>query len=352
MKKIAIFQSDFNVGGIQKALLNILRDIDYSKNIVDVYVFDEGSFFDMPENENLHFIKCRPYPYWFRFVYFDILRRSAPKPDYACRQYDIAIDFNSYRNECSVAAACCPAKKRVMWIHNDMRVKLDNEPKYRILWHFFKGKFKYFDEFCAVSPGIIDGFRSVTGIKDKPITAISNHINTAEIFEKAKAEIDFKTNPACYNLCTMGRLCHQKGYDILLNYMARVHAARPDMRLYMLGDGPDREKLKAQIKNLGLGDVVTMLGSQQNPFPYLDQMDGFVLTSRYEGQGLVIWEAKTLGLELFISENLEKYNPGIKGYSDIPAALIGAQRKEKKRDDLAEYNAEINRRLDKVLETK
>jgi glycosyltransferase involved in cell wall biosynthesis len=147
----------------------------------------------------------------------------------------------------------------------------------------------------------------------------------------------------------MGRLCHQKGYDILLDYFAKVHARRPDMRLYMLGDGPDREKLTEQMKRLGLEGVVTMLGNQPNPFPYLDKMDGFVLTSRYEGQGIVIWEAKTLGLELFISKNLEQYNPGITGREDIVEALCSARRREKVYDDLREYNENISRSLKTVL---
>lgn len=348
MKKIAIFQSDFRVGGIQKALINILNGFDYTECAVDVYYFDEGHFFDLPQHENLRFIPCRPYPYWYRLVRFGLLRRFARVP-VEDTDYDVAVDFNSYRNECSVGALTVKAKKRVMWIHNDMEIKLKNEPKYRILWHFFKGKFKYFDEFAAVSPGIIPGFRRATGINDKPITAIPNHIDTAEIFEKAKRPIDLDVDPGCYNLCTMGRLCHQKGYDILLGYMAEVHKKRPDIRLYMLGDGPDREKLTEQMHALGLDETVTMLGNQANPFPYLDKMDGFVLTSRYEGQGIVIWEAKTLGLELFISKNLEAYNPGISGYDDIPAALIGAHRREKHYDDLSEYNAAITASLNKVL---
>ena len=48
MKQIAIFQSDLRVGGIQKALINILREIDYTRCQVDLYLYDEGSFFDMP----------------------------------------------------------------------------------------------------------------------------------------------------------------------------------------------------------------------------------------------------------------------------------------------------------------
>ena len=348
MKKIAIFQSDFKVGGIQKALVNILNDIDYTRCEVDVYVFDYTVFFEMPKHENLNIIFRRPYPFLNRLVYFELLRRLARRP-VTDREYDVAIDFNSYRNECAIGALTVKAKKRVMWIHNDVEIKRRSEPKYRVLWHFFKAKLKYFDEFAAVSPGIIDGFRRVSGVYDKKITAIPNHIDTAEIFTKAAEPVDFTVDPACYNLCTMGRICHQKGFDILMGYMAKVRAARPDVRLYLLGDGPDRDKLTAQIAELGLTETVTLLGNQTNPFPYLDKMDGFVLTSRYEGQGLVIWEAKTLGLEIFITDNLEKYNPGITGCRDIVPALIAATRKEKVRDDLRAYNAGISERLNEVL---
>ncbi len=93
----------------------------------------------------------------------------------------------------------------------------------------------------------------------------------------------------------------------------------------MIGDGPDRAALEKQIAALDLSGHVTLLGNQPNPFPYMDKMDGFVLTSRYEGQGMVIWEAKALGLPLYISKNLEAYNPGITGCSDMVQALIHAQ---------------------------
>jgi len=349
MRKIAIFQRNFKVGGIQKALLNILNDIDYTRCEVDVFVYDNSVFFDMPENENLHYHYEKPYPFLSRLVYFNLLRTVARKPR-TDKEYDIAIDFDSYCPECAVGAISVKAKKRIMWIHNDVEIKQRNEFKYRVLWHFFKAKMHYYDEFAAVSPGIIDGFRRVSGIYDKRITAIPNHINTDEIFEKARASVDFAVDPGQYNLCTMGRICHQKGFDILMNHMVKVHTARPDIHLYLLGDGPDRDKLTAQIAALNLQDTVTLLGNQANPFPYVDQMDGFVLTSRYEGQGLVIWEAKTLGLEIFITDNLEKYNPGISGYRNIVSALCAAQRKEKVYDDLHRYNADIAESLREVLE--
>ena len=108
--------------------------------------------------------------------------------------------------------------------------------------------------------------------------------------------------------------------------------------------------MEGQIRELGLEGFVTLLGNQTNPFCYMDKMDGFVLTSRYEGQGMVIWEAKALGLPLYISKNLEPYNPGVTGCGDMVQALLAAQKPaEKVYDDLSDYNAEITRRADAVL---
>lgn len=349
MKRIAVFQSDLRVGGIQKALVNILSGIDYERCIVDLYLFEHDKFFQFKEHPNLRVQHLKPYPYINRLIYFRLLRKIAKVPGKG-RVYDIAVDFNSYRNECAVGALGVTAKKRIMWIHNDIEIKLKNELRYKVLWHFFRKKLPLYDEFCAVSPGIIDGFRRASGITDKPVTPIANFLDTGEIFKKAEEPVGFTVDPAHYNLCTMGRICHQKGFDILMEYIARAVPRRPDLRVWLLGDGPDRDKLTAQIERLGLSGVVTLLGNQSNPFPYLRQMDGFALTSRYEGQGIVIWEAKALGLELFVAKNLEQYNPGIRGVEDVTQALVSAQRREKVRDSLTEYNGRIRQTLFGVLE--
>ncbi len=351
MKRIAIFQSDLRVGGIQKALINILNEIDYRRCQVDLYLYDEGSFFDMPAHEHLRVIHLRPhFAAWDRLVYFNLLF-ALSRDVTGGREYDAAVDFNSYQNECAVGVLKSRARKKIMWIHNDMEIKLKNEPKYRILWHFFKGKLSRYDAFAAVSPGIVEGFRRVSGLGDVSITPIPNHIDTAEIFRKKDLPVDFAPDPALLNLCSVGRICHQKGYDLLMGELAKVKAARQDFHFYLIGDGPDRGALESQIRALGLETYVTLLGNQPNPFCYLDKLDGFVLTSRYEGQGMAIWEAKALGLPLYISKNLEPYNPGIPGWADVAEALIRAEKpREKRYDDLASYNAAISRSLRELLD--
>ena len=350
MKQIAIFQSDLRVGGIQKALVNILNGLDYSKCEVDLYLYDRECFFDMPSHENLHIRYCSPMPAWNRLLRFGLVLATA-RDVTGGKRYDVAVDFNSYRNECAVGAIKARAVKRVMWIHNDVEVKLANEPKYRILWSCFKKKFDRYDAFAAVSPGITEGFRRAAGVPDKPIAAIPNHIDTAEIFRKAGAAIDFTVDPKKLNLCSVGSICHQKGYDLLMEYLAQVRRAGKPFHFYLIGDGPDRKALENQIQRLGLAGEVTLLGNQPNPFPYMDRMDGFVLTSRYEGQGMVIWEAKALGLPLYISKNLEAYNPGIEGCADIAQALLRAERPgEKVYDGLSAYNGAISDGIRALLE--
>ncbi len=351
MKKIAIFQSDLRVGGSQKSLVNILSEMDYSRCCVDLYLYNDECFFDMPHDGNLRIFYQQPFlGSLSRLLYFRMAYLLSPDVTQG-REYDVAVDFNSYQNDCAVGALKAHAKKRVMWIHNDVEIKLRNEPKYRVLWHFFKGKLSRYDEFVAVSPGIVDGFRRVTGIYDRPITPIPNHIDTGEIFRKKDLPVDFAVDPAKLNLCTVGRICHQKGFDLLMGYLAQVKQHRQDIHLYLIGDGPDRPALESQIRSLGLTQDVTLLGNQANPFCYMNKMDGFVLTSRYEGQGMVIWEARALGLPLYLSKNLEAYDPGVSGYDDMVQALCEAQKpREKVCDDLAGYNSAISASLRRVLE--
>lgn len=350
-KKIAVFQKELWVGGIQRSLINLLTRLDQEKYQVDLFLFDTKIFYEtaFPANVTVRFLK--PFPYFYRLLYFSIVRRFAKKLDLDDeKQYDVAIDYSSYQHECAVGALSVRARKRVMWVHNDVEQVRKNEPKYRALWHFFKSKLRCYDQFAAVSDGAAEAFRRVSGLEDKPVAVIPNYIDTGEIYRKAEEPIDFEVAADCCNLCSVGRLCHQKGFDLLLRDFAEAVRQRPDLRLYIIGDGEDRKKLERLIERLGIAETAKILGYQPNPFPYMRKMDGFVLTSRYEGQGMVLWEAKALGLPVLIPKRLEKYNDGIAGTDDIAGAMRAAVKTEKKPDPLDWYNQTIGERIEALLQ--
>lgn len=346
MKKIAIFQSELSVGGIQKSLVNLLHSIDYDKFHVDLYLSRQEKFWNVSFPEKLNIFYLKPTPRIFSFLPFDI-SKALLRYDYAPGiEYDLAIDFNSYQVSCAVGAVTVPAKHRVMWIHNDVRIKYSNEWKYRVLWFFFKGKFKYYDEFIPVSAALAEPFAALSGQRDKKYTVIENLINVAEIREKMLYEpTDLVLDKSCMNFVALGRLCHQKGYDIMLEQFEKACRARDDLRLYIIGDGPDQAALQQQIISSGLEKKAFLLGRKENPYCYMNRMDAFISTSRYEGQPLNIMEAMVVGLPLYCSKNLESYTEGLAGREDMVQALVDARKEEKCPDSLEKYN---NRILDNI----
>lgn len=343
MKKIAIFQSELGVGGIQKSLVNLLRTIDYDRVQVDLYLSRDERFWQIEFPEKLNIYYLRPTPRICSFIPFDAAKRVL-KYDFAPDvEYDLAIDFNSYQCSCAVGALTVPAKYRVMWIHNDVQIKLENEWKYRVLWHYFKGKFKYYDEFVPVSQALWMPFVHMSGVDERhKHTVIQNVINVDEIHEKMLAiPPDVKVDDNAFNLVALGKLCHQKGYDLMLDAFSKAARVRDDLRLYIIGAGPDEMQLKQQCEHLKLADRVFFLGNKSNPYCYMRLMDAFISTSRYEGQPLNIMEAMAVGLPLYCTKNLESYTEGLAGYDDITEALINAKKQPKRPDNLIEYNQKI-----------
>lgn len=339
MKRIAFFQTDLNYGGIQKSLINVLNSMDYKNNSADLYLVNKDNVFDnvIPKSVNVHYIKkCN---YLTRLIPFKIFLKF-----YKCnidKEYDIAIDFNGYSNEVSSAVIKTKALKKIIWTHNDYLNKQKGEIKFKILFNLSKSKFNYFDEIVYVSEGVKESFNKLIDTSEKEEKMIPNMINTDEIFSKKDEDNNIEVDPNVINLCSVGRLVYQKNFASLINKFNEVIAKNNKFHLYIIGDGKLRSSLERQVNNLRLNDYITFLGYQKNPFSIINKMDAFVLNSHYEGQGMVILEAASLGLDVIIPKTLEKYIEGIKGYDDIVEPILNLKKHEHKLDDLKEYNMSI-----------
>lgn len=92
-----------------------------------------------------------------------------------------------------------------------------------------------------------------------------------------------------------GMLAHWKGFEELIDAFALLRDRGRDVRLLILGEGPDRAKLEAQVARLGLGDRVRLPGHTLNPLRYFARADVFALSSRVEGMPNVLVEAMMCG---------------------------------------------------------
>jgi len=97
-------------------------------------------------------------------------------------------------------------------------------------------------------------------------------------------------------LVAVGRLIPAKGFDLLLQAFAQVAGGRPEWMLTILGEGPERQRLEVQVKDLGLSRRVSMPGRVSNPLDHLVGGQAFALSSRYEGFPNALLEAMACGL--------------------------------------------------------
>lgn len=101
-------------------------------------------------------------------------------------------------------------------------------------------------------------------------------------------------------LVSMGRLAMEKNWPVLLKSMQKVRQQHPDMRLVIIGGGPEKDALEKLAAELGIAERVTFTGEVPfNDVPaYLKAADVFVFASVTETQGLVTMEAMAAGLPI------------------------------------------------------
>src|SRR5262249_32667931 len=99
-----------------------------------------------------------------------------------------------------------------------------------------------------------------------------------------------------HKIVAMGRLSPEKGFDLLLQAFVPCTKAHPDWTLEIVGEGSERDRLKASADELGIADKVSLAGAVKDPERVLRGADLFVLSSRYEGFPMALLEAMTCGL--------------------------------------------------------
>lgn len=127
------------------------------------------------------------------------------------------------------------------------------------------------------------------------VTSMPNPVDADRIEGRAAVGLDPMPTLGSPQLVSVGRLGYQKGYDLLLAAFARLRADLPDARLWLVGEGPDREALEAQATDLGIRSAVDLVGFVDNPAPYVAAADLYVCSSRYEGFSNALAEALALG---------------------------------------------------------
>jgi glycosyltransferase involved in cell wall biosynthesis len=145
------------------------------------------------------------------------------------------------------------------------------------------------DAIVTVSDGLRWQVMQTWGVDERKVRVIHNPIDIATVQRSADVAPAHRWLGVEHELAVAaGRLTAQKDYPTLLRAFTKVHRERPNARLLL-------NELQAQITSLGLVDTVELTGLCANPFAFFARARCFVLSSRFEGFGMVIVEAMAAG---------------------------------------------------------
>lgn len=327
MKKILFVINSLGLGGAEKSLTSLLSTLDFSKYSVDLLMFrQEGMFLELlpkevnildvpaflrsnnslsvqlrtPEflaarirasialkknnkTKQLHPAQC----YWKQtHKYFESLKK----------RYDVAIAWGQ-GNPTHYVAEKVNADKRIAVINVNYEGAGHNKDFDLPFYQKYQNILTVSDDLEKMTYAVFPS------LKDRISTLYD--ITNAELIQKlAQEDVPFPKKAEQLYLVTVGRLAHQKGYDLAVDAAKVLKEKGIDFRWFFVGEGVARADIESKISVFNLGEQIFLTGAKDNPYTYINYSDIYVQTSRFEGYCLTLSEARILNKPI-VSTNFD-----------------------------------------------
>ena len=337
-KNVLIFAGALLNNGITSALVNLLENVDLDRynyfltfkqwdwNITQNY---ESIFKRIPDGIELLPIRFHLTPTLNEKVEYNkffasqenmelgenlkkLFKRSYDR-QFENIKFDAVIDFDGYNHDESLVFEQSNSNNAI-WVHSDMiqESKMRKNQNLNILHEVYSN----YDNVVVVSDGLKNPTSQISGRSDN-ITTVHNIINFKRIQENADREFALDEESEIYpegDICeilkgdgpkfiTIGRFSPEKGHERLIRAFDEFCNEYSDAHLFIIGGhGVLYEDTIALVNSIEHTDNVTLIKGISNPMPVLKECDLFIFPSFYEGWGIVILEADTLGVPVIATD--------------------------------------------------
>ncbi len=323
MKKILFSAYSLDVGGIETALVTLLKYLVKDYDITLVLEKKQGMFLeDLPKE--IKIITYTPSSIKFNFVRkaISFIKQFIFKLKYK-NKYDFSANFATYSMPASFVARTA-SQNNAIWIHNNYMNFYDNNiGQYRKFFKTLKiqnfKKIVFVSEldkkvFIAQFPELIKNTLVCNNlINYERIQKLSNEKipdeDLEKIFGKGYKNItkeDKKVLNSSNSLAknkipifiNVGRHDEkQKKISRIIEATEKLNKQGFDFKVLLIGKGTNTKDYQNLIKEKNLNNII-MLGAKKNPYPYFKLSDCFILSSQFEGYPVVFVEAQILGLPI------------------------------------------------------
>lgn len=330
-ENVLIYAGNLAKNGITSSLYNLLNSIDLNKR--NYFITYYRSSVNTPEKtlsipNNISFLPIAADPYFTfleKIMYIKLLRSKSKKYNLSAilkRMYDREIkkqfwnvkfqhvlQFDGYTKHAILMFSILNANRSI-WVHSDMVFEI--ETKHNATYAILNYAYNIYNNVALVSEDIKESAYKIAN-EGKNLKIVHNFFDNTGIVKKSNDDIvlDKDTEVITNNIngingvlnsggqkfITIGRFSPEKGHIRLLNAFEHYWLENGNTQLIIIGgNGNEYEKTVKYAKSLKSWKNITIIKSISNPMPILKKCDLFILSSFYEGLGLVLLEANTLNV--------------------------------------------------------
>ena len=298
--KILVLHGHLSMGGEERVLLNVLRnlvELNYDVDLLITWNHKENNLFEneIPKKVNYEFLFDS---YNGKNKLIKEIYRIKAKTTYLKKiekkikneKYDIVIDYSSNLLKYDNFDIKIPV---FAWIHFSLtfgeKLTLEKTKKY-------KKQYKKYSKIFAITRVMKEEFINKVGIEKKKVELVYNPIDLKLIEKKAEnVEKKYENYLKQDYFLQVSRLTQQKQPEHLVDIYYKLKQAGIKEKLYFIGDGEKKEIIKQKIKEYNLENDIILLGQIENPYPFFKNAKLFVHTAKYEGLPTVLLESLALG---------------------------------------------------------
>lgn len=228
--------------------------------------------------------------------------------------FDFVVEYEGYGKNMLHLFKNFPCK-RAIFVHNNMLEELKAKNiQHRIT---LENCYESYDKIACVTEDLVSSTCEIAKSSEK-ISVVHNCHDFESVIEKASNDISFDEDTVssvsleklrgildgdCFKIVTIGRFSKEKGHDMLIKAFEKVYNKNKNSYLIIIGGyGKLYDETLLLAKNSVAGERIIVIKSMKNPMPILKKCDLFVLSSRYEGLGLTLLEAETLGVPVISTD--------------------------------------------------
>jgi len=291
--RIVFFSRSLDVGGMEKALLSLLNALAQRKYDITLYLENRSGALLGRLDKSI-----RVKGYRMCTIKNPLIRKPV---NFIHRLFWTAKNYHKFDFSCCYATysvicgklALIASENSSLYVHSDYLGYYQGNKS--LTESFLNSIFisEYKNVFFVSNESFEHAADIFPQLKYK-FSVINNIIDPDEVLEYSREDVSDAFDCSRVNILYVGRLDDSsKDFELMLASFNAAHKQNPDLRLYLIGDGPDKQFIEGYIEKNNISQVF-LLGEKENPYPYIKMCDAMLLTSKYEGYPIVYSEALIL----------------------------------------------------------